>query len=115
MLSSKQGTRFTPATFPAGEELLAKVQEKDPQMYIVPFMLGEGAARQQKWEEASAAFQKCLQLNPNFDQAMTGLARRCLSIWDKPDEAVAVVAKCAEGESGELSGLVSTGPHRVKD
>ena len=41
-----------PATFQAGETLLAQVQEKDPQMYIVPFMLGEAAARQQKWEEA---------------------------------------------------------------
>jgi len=81
------GDAFHAGNFSAGEELLAKVQEKDPQMYIVPFMLGEGAARQQKWAEASAAFQKCLQLNPNFDQAMTGLARS-LSFLGKDDEAV---------------------------
>ena len=81
------GDAFHAGNFSAGEQLLAKVQEKDPQMYIVPFMLGEGAARQQKWEEASAAFQKCLQLNPNFDQAMTGLARS-LSFLGRDDEAI---------------------------
>jgi choline-sulfatase len=73
------GDAFRAGDFPAGTTLLARVQEKDPQMYIVPFILGEGAARQQKWEEAAAAFQKCLQLNPNFDQAMTGLAHALFS------------------------------------
>jgi arylsulfatase A-like enzyme/Tfp pilus assembly protein PilF len=80
------GDAFHAGDFPAGEALLARVQEKDPQMYIVPFMLAEGAARQQKWEEASAAFQRCLQLNPNFDQAMTGLSR-ALMFLGKSDEA----------------------------
>jgi arylsulfatase A-like enzyme/Tfp pilus assembly protein PilF len=80
------GDAFHSGDFKAGENLLASVQEKDPQMYIVPFMLGEAATRQQKWEEASAAFQKCLQLNPNFDQAMTGLSR-VLMYLGKPDEA----------------------------
>jgi choline-sulfatase len=66
---------FHARDFPRGEALLARVAEKDPQMYLVSFMLGEAAAREQKWEQASAQFQRCLQLNPNFDQAMTGLAR----------------------------------------
>jgi len=69
------GDAFHAGDFQAGEALLARVQEKDPQMYIVPFMLGEAAARERRWEEAAVAFQNCLQLNPNFDQAMTGLAR----------------------------------------
>jgi tetratricopeptide (TPR) repeat protein len=80
------GDAFHSEDFATGESLLAKVQEKDPQMYIVPFMLGEGAVRQQKWEEAAAAFQKCLQLNPNFDQAMTGLSRAYVFLG-KPGEA----------------------------
>jgi len=80
------GDAFHAGDFPAGAALLDRVQEKDPQMYIVPFMLGEGAARQQKWEEAAAAFQKCLQLNPNFDQAMTGLSR-ALVFLGKDDDA----------------------------
>jgi arylsulfatase A-like enzyme/Flp pilus assembly protein TadD len=80
------GDAFHAGDFSAGAALLGRVQEKDPQMYIVPFMLGEGAAREQKWEEAAAAFQKCLQLNPNFDQAMTGLSH-VLVYLGKDDEA----------------------------
>jgi tetratricopeptide (TPR) repeat protein len=49
-------------------------------------MRGEAAARQQQWELASSAFEKCLQLNPNFDQAMTGLAR-ALIYRGKSEEA----------------------------
>jgi arylsulfatase A-like enzyme/Tfp pilus assembly protein PilF len=61
--------------FSTGEDLLAKVRESDPQMYLVPFMLGEAALHQQKWPEAAKEMTRCLELNPNFDQAMTGLAR----------------------------------------
>jgi hypothetical protein len=32
--------------------LLATVREKDPKMYIVPFLLGETALRRKNWEEA---------------------------------------------------------------
>ena len=79
------GDAFNAGNFSAGAALLGKVQEKDPQMYIVPFMLGEGAARG-GWEKAAAGFQKCLQLNPNFNQAMTGLSR-VLVYLGKDDEA----------------------------
>lgn len=58
-----------------GQALLAPVREKDPQMYIVPFLLGEAALGQQKWNEASTELKRCLDLNPNFDQAMIGLSR----------------------------------------
>lgn len=58
-----------------GRQLLEGVRERDPQMYIVPFLLGESALGEEKWQEASAELQKCLELNPNFDQAMTGLSR----------------------------------------
>jgi arylsulfatase A-like enzyme/Flp pilus assembly protein TadD len=60
--------------FQTGESLLAKVRERDPQMYLIPFMLGEAAIRQQKWADAAADMKKSLELNANFDQAMTGLA-----------------------------------------
>jgi choline-sulfatase len=60
--------------YQTGESLLAKVREQDPQMYLIPFMLGEAAIRQQKWNEAKTEMRKCLALNPDFDQAMTGLA-----------------------------------------
>jgi choline-sulfatase len=58
-----------------GRSLLLQVREKDPTMYVVPFILGEAALGAQKWEEASTELTKCLELNPHFDQAMLGLAR----------------------------------------
>jgi Flp pilus assembly protein TadD len=69
------GDAFRTGDFAAGEALLAQVGEKDPQMYIVPFLLGEAAARRANWVEAAAELRRCLELNPGFDQAMTGLAR----------------------------------------
>ena len=69
------GDAFHVGDYPAGEALLAKVQEKDPKLYIVPFMLGENALRRQDWAAAATQLRQCLALNPNFDQAMTGLAR----------------------------------------
>lgn len=54
--------------------LLRKVQEQDPYMYVIPFLLGESAVRHEKWEEAVDELQRCLKLNPKFDNAMTGLA-----------------------------------------
>ena len=72
--------------FDKGEQLLAKVREHDPKMYLVPFMLGEAGLAKKDWPEAEAEFQKCLDLNPNFDQAMTGLSRALL-YQNKDDEA----------------------------
>jgi choline-sulfatase len=57
------------------EALLTEVQQKDPQIYVIPFLLGESALRRQNWDAAVQQLQRCLTLNPNFDNAMTGLAR----------------------------------------
>jgi tetratricopeptide (TPR) repeat protein len=57
------------------EQLLSPVQQQDPKMYIIPFLLGEAALRNQNWQRAAEQLQRCLELNPNFDNAMTGLAR----------------------------------------
>jgi choline-sulfatase len=57
------------------EALLTPVQEQDPKMYVIPFLLGESALRRQNWQKAADQLQRCLDLNPNFDNAMTGLAR----------------------------------------
>ena len=56
------------------EALLAEVQQKDPQIYVIPFMLGELALRRQNWDTAAKELGQCLALNPNFDNAMTGFA-----------------------------------------
>ncbi len=66
---------FQVKNFEAGESLLHEVAEKDPAMYLVSFMLGEAALRQEKWADAATNLKRCLELNPNFDQAMTALAR----------------------------------------
>jgi len=63
------------ADFSAGERELEKIAREDPNLYIAPFLLGETAARRQDWTKSADEFKRCLQLNPNFDQAMTGLAR----------------------------------------
>lgn len=68
------------------EEILGPVQAQDPGMYIVPFLLGESAMKRQNWEQAAEQLQRCLQLNPGFDNAMTGLARS-LAKLGRVDEA----------------------------
>jgi tetratricopeptide (TPR) repeat protein len=42
--------------------------------------------RRQNWEHAADQLQRCLELNPNFDNAMTGLAR-ALAKLGRADEA----------------------------
>lgn len=58
-----------------GRNLLAEVRESDAEMYLVPFMLGEAALKRSEWRSAADELERCLKLNPGFDQAMTGLAR----------------------------------------
>jgi arylsulfatase A-like enzyme/Flp pilus assembly protein TadD len=69
-----------------GRALLLQVREKDPEMYVVPFVLGETALGEKQWSDAETELRKCLELNPHFDQAMLGLAR-ALIFQDKADEA----------------------------
>jgi choline-sulfatase len=66
---------FSAGKFEQGRALLKKVQESDAKLYVVPFMLGEAASRQGNWSGAIPEFQRCLELNPYFDQAMMGLGR----------------------------------------
>lgn len=71
----KAGDAFQAGKWEDGEARLGKVQEQDPKLYVVPFMLGEAALRRGEWDRAAEQLRRCLQLNPNFDNAMTGLAR----------------------------------------
>lgn len=70
----------------SGDATLTRIQQLDPSLYIVPFLLGENASRRQDWQTSAAQFERCLELNPNFDQAMTGLAR-ALFFLGKADDA----------------------------
>jgi len=90
------------------EALLAEVQQKDPQIYVIPFMLGESALRRQSWERAADQLQRCLELNPNFDNAMTGLAR-ALSKLGRVDEAKSWLRKALQNNSENYRAWYETG------
>jgi len=81
--------------FRQASELLARLRRDDPAMYILPFMQGELALRQQRAAEAAQYFQDCLKLAPNFDQAMTGLAG-ALQTQGKPAEAIQWLQRALE-------------------
>ena len=67
-------------------ELLAQVQARNPDMYLIPFLSGEAALHASDWKAADDLLRRSLQLNPNFDQAMSALAR-ALHQQGKNDEA----------------------------
>jgi arylsulfatase A-like enzyme/Flp pilus assembly protein TadD len=72
--------------YDSAERLLKQLQAKDPSMYVLSFYLGQVALGRQDWERAVTELKKCLTLNPNFDQAMTALAR-ALMYQGNTDEA----------------------------
>ena len=81
------GDAFQVGDFKSGETLLASVQEKDPQMYIVPFMLGEAATRQQQWEGCFSRIPEVLAVESKFRSGHDrtfACSRTCLGT---PDEA----------------------------
>jgi len=80
------------------EALLKKVQAEDPNLYVIPFMLGEEALDRQQWAEARAQLQRALELNPEFDQAMTALGR-ALHELGQDAEAETWVRKAIEKNS----------------
>lgn len=55
--------------------LLKRARAGEPQLYLIPFMLAENAARAGRWGDAEAQFLATLKLNPSFQQAVMGLAR----------------------------------------
>jgi len=67
------------------ESLLGPVEKSDPEMYIIPFLLGESALRRQDWGRAADQLQRSLELNPSFDNAMTGLARALVKLGRMDD------------------------------
>jgi choline-sulfatase len=90
------------------EALLTGVQQKDPQVYVIPFLLGESALRRQNWERAADQLQRCLTLNPNFDNAMTGLAR-ALAKLGRADEAKDWLNKALQSNSQNYRAWYQTG------
>ena len=90
------------------EAALTEVQLKDPQIYVIPFMLGESALRRQNWERAADQLQRCLALNPNFDSAMTGMAR-ALAKLGRVDEAKSWLGKALQSNPQNYRAWYETG------
>jgi choline-sulfatase len=90
------------------EAVLTEVQQKDPQIYVIPFMLGESALRRQNWERAADQLQRCLALNPNFDSAMTGMAR-ALAKLGRVDEAKSWLGKALQSNPQNYRAWYETG------
>ncbi|MBZ5701840.1 MAG: sulfatase-like hydrolase/transferase [Acidobacteriia bacterium] len=61
--------------YAAARALLAGVQQREPRLYLIPFLLGEAASHDAQWKEAEKQFGRAAALNPGFDQARMGLAR----------------------------------------
>jgi len=75
--------------------LLSQIRQRDPGLYVIPFMQGELALRQRQAPQAAQYFQECLQLAPDFDQAMSGLAG-ALEAQGKPQEAIQWLQKAIQ-------------------
>ena len=78
----KAGDAIQSGDYAEGTRLLESVKEQEPKLYLVPFMLGEAALRQQHWDTAAQELAACLKLNPQFDQAMTALSRALFALGD---------------------------------
>ena len=82
-------------------KLLTQVQETNPDMYLIPFLLGETELKAANWKAAQEALERSLKLNPNFDQAMTALAR-ALHQQNQDEQALEWVEKAIEANPKNL-------------
>ncbi len=81
--------------FATSRALLAAVREKEPNLYTIAFLLGENALKQEDWTTAAAELGKCLELNPDYDEAMTALARALFAL-ERHEEAGKWVERAIE-------------------
>jgi len=82
-------------------KLLNQVQETNPDMYLIPFLLGETELKAANWKAAQEALERSLKLNPNFDQAMTALAR-AFHQQSQDEQALQWVEKAIEANPQNL-------------
>ncbi len=61
--------------FADARSVLSSLQRREPQLYLIPFLLGEAASHEAQWKEAERNFGRAAALNPGFEQARMGLAR----------------------------------------
>ena len=64
--------------FATASALLRDAEKSEPDLYLIPFLNAGTAARRRDWLAAERHYRRTLELNPGFDEAMTGLARALL-------------------------------------
>jgi arylsulfatase A-like enzyme/Flp pilus assembly protein TadD len=94
-------------------KLLTQVQETNPDMYLIPFLLGETELKAAYWKAAQEALERSLKLNPNFDQAMTALAR-AFHQQNQDEQALQWVEKAIEANPKNLRAWYQKGWISVK-
>ena len=57
------------------DRLVQQVAQTEPNLYLIPFMRGEYASNEGRNKDAQEQFLACLKLNPDFLQAMMGVAK----------------------------------------
>jgi arylsulfatase A-like enzyme/Flp pilus assembly protein TadD len=95
------------------EALLLQVQEQDPDIYAIPFLLGKWALGRQNWGRAADQLQRCLALNPHSDQAMIGLAS-ALARLGRTDESEQWIQKALEQSPENSRAWYELGKIRAK-
>jgi Flp pilus assembly protein TadD len=100
IMKSKEAFKEKRADY--GQELLRKLQDQDPQVALVPFLLGELDLSRKNWERAAQEFHRCLELNPEFDTAMTALAR-ALAPLGRTEEAKSWLRKALKNNPQNYS------------
>jgi choline-sulfatase len=65
--------------FDQSDAVLDSLRSSEPNLYLIPFMLGENAAKERRWVDSEHELLACLKLNPSFDQAVMGLGRAALA------------------------------------
>ncbi len=63
------------AKYAEADQLLARLEQEEPDLYVVPFARGENYLGWGKAQPAMEEFRKSLSRNPTFDQAALGLGR----------------------------------------
>ena len=61
--------------YPEADQVLLRLEEEEPDLYVIPFQRGENFLGWGKPPPAVEEFRKSLSRNPTFDQAALGLAR----------------------------------------
>jgi tetratricopeptide (TPR) repeat protein len=93
--------------------LLTQVQGRNPDMYLIPFLLGEAALKASDWKAAQESLERSLKINPNFDQAMTALAR-AFHQQGNDEEALQWVEKAIQANPTNLRAWYQKGWISVK-